>query len=122
MNEISVIDGAPSRRRRYPLDFKRRIVLASLAPGASIARVARENGLNANQLFNWRHQYRQGKLGAFGAGEAGALVPIRVMPEPVVALTSAASLELILPKGRLRIEGRPDRDTVLWLIEALGGC
>jgi hypothetical protein len=39
---------------------KRRIVEATLVPGASIARVARENGVNANQVFQWRYEYRNG--------------------------------------------------------------
>jgi transposase-like protein len=39
---------------------KRRIVEATLLPGASIARVARENGVNANQVFQWRYEYRHG--------------------------------------------------------------
>jgi hypothetical protein len=33
-----------------------------------------------------------------------------------------AQLELILPKGRLRIQGRPDPATLRLVIEALGGC
>jgi hypothetical protein len=36
---------------------------ASLIPGVSIARVAREHGVNANQLFQWRYDYRKGNLG-----------------------------------------------------------
>jgi len=31
-------------------------------PGASTARVAREHGVNANQVFRWRYKYRKGIL------------------------------------------------------------
>ncbi|OKU79265.1 hypothetical protein AWP48_07440, partial [Escherichia coli] len=27
-----------------------------------VAQIARENGINDNLLFNWRHQYRKGGL------------------------------------------------------------
>ena len=42
---------------------KRRIVEQTLEPGASVAKVARAHGVNANQVFHWRRQYRQGPLG-----------------------------------------------------------
>jgi hypothetical protein len=42
------------RRQRFTLEQKRQIVEATLAPGASVARVAREVGVNANQVFAWR--------------------------------------------------------------------
>jgi transposase-like protein len=38
------------------------MVEATLAPGSSIARVAREHGVNANQLFYWRKLCPQGCL------------------------------------------------------------
>lgn len=41
-------------RRRYDVDFKRRIVRKANAPGASVAAVARRCGLNANMVFIWR--------------------------------------------------------------------
>ncbi len=33
-----------------------------MQPDANVARLAREHGINDNMLFNWRHQYKQGKL------------------------------------------------------------
>ena len=45
-----------ARRLRRTAEEKRRIVEATLAPGASIARVVREHGVNANQVFQWRHE------------------------------------------------------------------
>jgi len=51
-----------SQRRRRSVDEKRRIVEKTLEPGASVARVARAHGLNANQVFAWRRQHRQGLL------------------------------------------------------------
>jgi Transposase len=36
---------------------------ATLVPGVSVARVARTNGVNTNQLFTWRRLYLAGRLG-----------------------------------------------------------
>ncbi len=70
-------DPALSKRgkyRRHSEEEKRRIVVETYAPGTSVAVVARRNDVNANQLFNWRRQYRCGELG----GEA-VLVPVGVI-------------------------------------------
>jgi transposase len=45
-----------------PIEMKRWIVEQTLVPGASVAQVARRHGVNANQLFGWRKQYREGSL------------------------------------------------------------
>ena len=50
------------RRRRSVME-KRRIVEETMQPGASVAKVARAHGVNANQVFAWRRQYWQGLLG-----------------------------------------------------------
>jgi transposase-like protein len=51
------------RRRRTKLE-RRRIVEETLKPGASVARVARAHGVNANQVFHWRKLYERGLLEA----------------------------------------------------------
>ena len=70
-------------RRRWAVAEKRRIVEQTLAVGGSVARVARAYGVNANQVFQWRRQYRRGLLGA-GNTEAVSLLPVRVR-EPATA-------------------------------------
>ena len=44
------------RRRRYDKSFKRSIVEQTREPGVSVARIAREHGINANQVFKWRRE------------------------------------------------------------------
>ena len=51
------------RPQRFSVEQKRQIVEATLVPGASVALVARERGVNANQVFAWRKSYQQGPLG-----------------------------------------------------------
>ena len=53
-----------AHRRRYrSLAEKRQIVEKTLVKGASVARVAREHGVNANLVFNWRKLYQKGQFG-----------------------------------------------------------
>jgi len=68
----------PGPRRRWSEEEKRRIVAEAEAPGASMSVVARRHDLNANLLFTWRRQFREGERGA-GAGSA-AFVPAVIEP------------------------------------------
>lgn len=74
--ERAVVKREPQRRRRSAAE-KRRIVEETLEPGASVARVARAHGVNANQVFARRHQYRQGLL-IEGNAETVKLLPVHV--------------------------------------------
>jgi transposase len=64
-------------RRRYRAAEKLRIVEETRAPGASVADVAREHGINANIVFGWRRLAQRGLLSAPGADSA-ALLPVKV--------------------------------------------
>lgn len=73
------------RRRRWSVAEKRRIVAESLAPGASVSLVARRHDVNANQVFTWRRQLRDGVLGA----AAGGLLPVTVVAAPACGPSAA---------------------------------
>lgn len=64
-------------RRRHALSEKRRIVELTFQPGASVAQVAREHSVNANQLFGWRRAFERGELSEPVSGSA-ALLPVTV--------------------------------------------
>jgi transposase len=89
------------RLRRTP-EEKRRIVEATFVPGASIARVAREHGVNANQVFQWRYEYRKGTLGVRQQGQT-RLVPVTVTAEPS-SVTGTGVAPVIAPSGSIHIE------------------
>jgi transposase len=57
-------------RRSWSDEAKRRIVEEAVAPGASVADIARRYGVNANLLFNWRKAARAGSAAV--AAPAGA--------------------------------------------------
>jgi transposase len=89
------------RLRRTP-EEKRRIVEATFVPGASIARVAREHGVNANQVFQWRYEYRKGTLGVRQQAQT-RLVPVTVTAE-ANSVTLPGIAPAIAPSGSIHIE------------------
>jgi transposase len=100
---IAVEAAAPSlKRTRRTREEKRRIVEATFVPGASIARVAREHGVNANQVFQWRHEYRKGSLGV-GQQAQTRLVPVTVTAEPN-SVTLSGMAAAVGPSGSIHIE------------------
>jgi len=115
------------QRRRYSIAEKRRIVEQTLAPGNSVARVAREHGVNSNLVFGWRRQYQRGLLG--GDVQPTALLPVTVSEAPAVveaasvapAPTALGIIQLQLPKGRLRIEGAVDPASLRVMLACLLG-
>ena len=67
------------RRRRWTPEQKLEIVKQTNEPGSSVSLVAREHGLTAAQLFQWRKAYSEGSLVAVGANET--VVPASEMQE-----------------------------------------
>ena len=117
-------------RRRWAVEEKRRIVEQTLAAGGSVARVARAHGVNANQVFQWRRQYRQGLLGP-GNEETVSLLPVHVtqgLAQEAVSLsgeverqTALGMIQVKLPKGQVRITGRIDAESLRVVLECLLG-
>ena len=58
------------RRRRWTPQQKLEIIGKTNEPGNSVSAVAREYGIAANQIFQWRKAYIEGSLVAVGANEA----------------------------------------------------
>jgi transposase len=125
-----IVRARECKRRFRTVEEKRRIVEEALQPGASVARVARAHGVNANQLFTWRRLYRQGRLEA-KIGETPALLPVRVIGASITeAERSAAAparrtpsgmIHVEVPKGQLRIAGRVDAEVLRVVLEKLLG-
>ena len=118
VNEAREVEsgGGHAKRIHRTAAEKRRIVELTLVPGASISRVARENGVNANQVFQWRYEHRRG-IG-WAAGRARAeLLPVTVTSEPdsmvtpeaVPAADCSGSIHIELPgRGLVTIENGVD--------------
>ena len=100
---VAVESVAASRKRlRRTPEEKRRIVEATFVPGASIARVAREHGVNANQVFQWRYEYRKGTLGVRQQAQS-KLLPVTVAAEPN-SVTLSGIAPVTARSGSIHIE------------------
>jgi transposase len=125
-NAITVIESKNGNRRQFrSKQERRRIVEETLRPGASVALVARANGVNANQVFKWRAQYRKGRL---GVDPLTTLVPVKVSDAvqtipPASRRTSSPRksgiIDIDLGHARVRIEGSADPECVRAALEGL---
>ena len=118
-----VVINEPTAKRRYrSKQERRRIVEETLEPGASVAVIARQHGVNAKQVFYWRKLYREGRLDA--APAAAQLVPVRisevVSAESMSAKFYAGVIVVELGRARVRIEGAVDTDSLRLVLERLG--
>ena len=109
---------------RKHTELKRQIVEETLAPGASVARVARAHGVNANQVFAWRRQYQRGLLKPRNRATAG-LLAVR-LTEAGADPTGAAMprslsgvIQVELPKGQLRLTGAVDPEALRLVLKEL---
>lgn len=123
----------PKRQRRSIAD-QHRIVELVMQPGASIARVAQEHGVNANMVHYWRKLYREGRLGENKANSVH-LLPVSVSEPPVAAVVESVtrlsspatpmasscsgSIYIEFPKIHLRIESGADAALLRLVLESL---
>jgi transposase len=142
--------GPRAKRRSWSMAERRRIVEAALAPGASVAAVARANGVNANLVFKWIRRSREGwrdRRGGAGkrasaasspkASESPTFVPVRlVAPELTPAEKESApslrrdapgaarlgAIDIRLANGaQVRIEDGVDGEALRLLLSTLSG-
>jgi transposase len=101
------------RRRRWSAAEKRRLVAATLEPGASVSAIAREAGIYPGQLYGWRRQLRaQPQIGFAPVQVAAVAAP--------AGLTDGGAIEIEFATGaRMRITGAVDRTTLTATIAAL---
>lgn len=87
------------RRRRWSVAEKAALVSRTYEPGMTVSLVARQAGVAASLLFQWRKLERQGALTAVSAGES--VVPAS---ELAAARAEIAKLQRILGKKTLENE------------------
>ena len=115
------------RRRRYDTAFKRAVVEQTCKPGVSVARVAREHGINANQVFKWRRQFLLAPQHAPDPDRPAptSLVPVTLVGEAAIPQVSTLSpsgtgyIEVRLTGGEIRIQGTVDVATLQAVLSSL---
>ena len=123
------------KRQRRSIAEKRRIVELVMQPGASVSRVAREHGVNANMVHYWRKLNRQGRLGENKATSVH-LLPVSVSESAATAVvesvtklalppttpmpsTSSGNIYIEFPKIHLRVETGADAALLRVILESL---
>jgi len=117
----------PVTRRRYSKALKRKMVEATLGGKTSVSIVARQYDINANLLFLWRKQYRDGLL---GETTQATLLPVKVnasskpvttMPSgSLAALSSDDTIEIVLSnQHRVVVRGSACQQSLLTILQIL---
>jgi transposase-like protein len=83
-----LVDTSAKRRRHWAIEIKRRIAEESFAGSASVAQLGQKYAVNANQIFLWRKQYREGRL---DNNTSTKLLPVTVSKEVVVSAATRSS-------------------------------
>lgn len=125
-------------RRAFSIEQKHELIQLCLQPEASVARIARDHDINANQLFKWRRLYLRGQLGA-GRDEEPRLIPVVVGDEPAPAhgapltpalacaaplapvrdATEPGSIEIELAGARIVVRGAVRLEALRCVVQAL---
>lgn len=139
---------AGGKRRKRSAAERLRIVEETLAPGVSVAAVARAHGINANQIFAWRKLHLAGKLAGCRPETAQPvsveaslkLLPVSVSDAPLITATPAApvlvapsdaeqstpqptipSIHIQFAKAKVHVEGAADPQLLRAVLECLRG-
>lgn len=112
-------------RSIYDEQAKQELILACCQPGVSIAKLARECGVNANQVNTWVRQYERRVKAAAQQPPvveiaAPAFVPVAIEPAPAQSGQPALDLQARLPNGVVIDLRGCDLEQAGRLVEALG--
>ena len=111
----------PRTRRTYTPQFKSELLTACKQPGASIAALALQHGMNANVLHRWLKDHRQGSSLLSDEIPAPAFIPIDLAASlPMLGRDSEPSA----PPSSICIELQHHamKVTLHWPVDAAGAC
>ncbi|MBK6613719.1 transposase [Ottowia sp.] len=123
----------PSKRRRreHSPMFKRELVARSLVPGASVAAVALEAGINSNLLFAWRRMHlsaQERPLTPAPTAPSPRLLPVTIEAAPPAPCPSpmataprqpSGTIEIDVGGARVRLRGAVDEASVRHVLQTL---
>ena len=128
-------------RKNYSNEFKLRMVELASQPGACVAQIARENGVNDNVIFKWLRLWQnEGRISqrlpvTTSSGVGVELLPVEITPdepkEPMATLpsllstpsqstASASSCKMEFRHGKMTLEN-PSPELLTVLIRELSG-
>jgi transposase-like protein len=115
--------------RTYTPQFKAELVATCLQPGASIAALALQHGMNTNVLHRWLKEHRQGHHRLTGGDEVGtpmpppAFIPLTFDSESTAPVAANAQSASTTPSDiRLDIHRASTHVTVHWPVSVAAQC
>lgn len=129
MEELASGNVIPTPRRYWTIEEKRQIMEEAQTLGISVTALARQRGINANQLFYWRKLYRAGQLGG-----VAHLLPVYMSDADTASITAiqeteqgqkptglpAFTMHIELPgRALISLEGVVDAIVVCAVLESL---
>lgn len=122
VTELEARPGSRKGRPNYDHEFRRRLAAAACEPGASVAKLARENGINANMLFTWRRRYREQLQAQTTTSLISVAVVDETLAQPVTTpsdaravgnrTTRAGTIEIRFGEVVVKVDGIVDADTL----------
>jgi transposase len=108
----TIVETVRATRRRHSAALKSRILEACAQPGASVARIALENGLNANLVHKWRSR-AGGSKATTAVVAAGEFMSLPIAPAAMAP-----------PAGGIRISIRHGDTTldIQWPVSSAESC
>ena len=131
--EAKAAEGTSRQRRYWTTEEKRRIVEETLSSTLSVASLARQHGVNANQVFYWRKLYHAGQLcrdESIERPRSVQLLPISVdsgeaseaEPAQSESATPGLTINIEIPgRALVSLEGAVDAEIVRAVLESLRG-
>ena len=112
-------------RRQYTAEFKDDLVQRCLQPGASVSRIALDNGINANVLFRWRREHLRANGHVLQHAAGPVLLPVKMTVAPVAEPMSAGMpaaagvIEIDIAGAHVRLRGAVDAASVRCVLQTL---
>ncbi|NVI09994.1 IS66-like element accessory protein TnpA, partial [Paraburkholderia youngii] len=110
--------------------LRERLAAAACEPGVSVAKLARENGINANMLFTWRRRY----LADQQVRSAGLIPVVLLSDTPTEVIESApaeapaqgakpvspvGTIEIRIGRAVVKVDGLVDADMLRIVLGSL---
>ncbi|MGF6658827.1 transposase [Paraburkholderia atlantica] len=122
--------GSRTGRPNYPRELRERLAAAACEPGVSVAKLARENGINANMLFTWRRRYLADQQ-ARSAGlipvvllsdtptEVIASAPVEPQAQGAKSASAVGTIEIRIGRAVVKVDGLVDADMLRIVLGSL---
>ncbi|MEX3605724.1 MAG: transposase [Burkholderia sp.] len=120
--------GSRKGRPNHSPEFRRRIAIAAWKPGVSVAKLAREHGLNANLAFTWRHRYcaeqRASEATLLTVTVVSDMRPAVIAAPPIKTgiakpAVPVGTIEVRIGRTVVKVDGVVDPDMLRTVLESL---